>query len=67
MKSEREVIDMVPYHLGRTRDEYISEVKVALQKAGCNFFEAAYDSAGNCITCGEAGRCPGIHAGGVPK
>jgi len=22
---------------------------------------ATYDAAGNCLTCGEAGRCPGWH------
>ena len=35
--------------------------KHALELAGYVPFKAVKDYAGNCVYCGEAGRCPGWH------
>ena len=35
--------------------------KRTLERAGYVSFKAVGDYAGNCVYCGEAGRCPGWH------
>lgn len=32
-----------------------------IRKTGCEPIDAATDEAGNCLICGEAGRCCGLH------
>lgn len=45
----------------RTREEHIAHMSAKLRRRGIPHSPAQYDSAGNCLTCGEAGRCPGVH------
>jgi predicted aldo/keto reductase-like oxidoreductase len=33
----------------------------AIKKTGTPPVKAQYDEAGNCVICGECGRCPGWH------
>lgn len=40
---------------------YKRAMKRVLVKQGVTPIKARYDQAGNCTTCGEAGRCPGWH------
>jgi len=44
-----------------TRAQYISQVKRKLLAQGYQPVRAIYDAGGNCVICGEAGRCPGWH------
>lgn len=37
-------------------------VRKEIAAMGHVFVPAHHDEAGNCIYCGEAGRCPGVHA-----
>lgn len=57
-----EAADLVPYKPNRTRAEFIKEVQAVFVRALVPNYAAEYDEAGNCTTCGEAGRCPGRHA-----
>ena len=47
-----------------TEAQYKARVRRELIRAGKKPVKAVYDEAGNCTTCGEAGRCPGWHAEG---
>lgn len=40
---------------------YTSAISVELRRQGIPHSPAQYDEAGNCLTCGECGRCPGVH------
>ena len=42
--------------------DYENRVKANLIASGRVPTRAQYDAAGNCIYCGESGRCPGWHA-----
>jgi hypothetical protein len=44
-----------------TRSQCYAKVKRELIKAGKYPVKAISDYAGNCLICGEAGRCPGWH------
>ncbi len=59
--TSQEAADKVPYKPGRTRQQFAEAVRKLLVKSGERAIKANYDSAGNCFTCGEAGRCPGYH------
>ena len=39
----------------------IAHLSAKLRERGIPHSPAQYDSAGNCLTCGEADRCPGVH------
>ena len=46
-----------------SRRKYVNAVRRELKLMGyLRLFRAESDKAGNCTTCGEAGRCPGVHA-----
>lgn len=45
-----------------TRAAYIELARRSILADGGRPRRAIYDVAGNCTTCGEAGRCPGYHA-----
>jgi hypothetical protein len=45
-----------------TQAKYYESQRMALVSAGVQPIKAEFDCAGNCTTCGEAGRCPGWHA-----
>lgn len=45
----------------RTRSSYVKAAHKALTRKGYEATPAAYDPGGNCLECGEAGRCPGWH------
>lgn len=40
---------------------YRRAVRRAIERTGHHAIRAHYDAAGNCIICGECGRCPGWH------
>jgi len=44
-----------------TQAAYKRHVKNAYIDLGYKPLKAKYDNAGNCILCGESGRCPGWH------
>jgi hypothetical protein len=56
-----EIIERLPVKPTRSRGEYTRRVHRAIREAGHKPVRAEYDAAGNCIYCGEAGRCPGWH------
>ena len=45
----------------QSRVEYRKVATRLLKQHGHLVRYAEYDRAGNCVTCGEAGRCPGVH------
>ena len=45
-----------------SREAYAKAIRQALEDIHATPIRAEYDYAGNCIYCGEAGRCPGYHA-----
>ena len=45
----------------KTKSAYEQAERRRLIKAGYVPIRAKYDTAGNCLTCGECGRCPGYH------
>lgn len=53
-------IALVPMEM-RTRARRMDFLKTELLKAGKDVFPAVEDAGGNCIFCGEAGRCFGWH------
>ena len=40
---------------------YTAAISVELRRQGIPHSPAQYDESGNCLTCGECGRCPGVH------
>jgi len=56
-----DIIERLPAKPCGSRDEFHRRVHRAIREAGHKPVRAEYDQAGNCITCGEAGRCPGWH------
>ena len=45
----------------KTRTQYNAKVRRSLIGSGKTPIKATYDDDGNCMVCGEAGRCPGWH------
>jgi len=41
---------------------YYAAIRASIKRQGMQPIRAIDDRAGNCIFCGEAGRCPGYHA-----
>ena len=44
-----------------SREAFQKTFKAVMQSNGFKMYDAQYDDGGNCLTCGEAGRCPGSH------
>ena len=42
-------------------EDMTRDVSAELRRRGIPHAPAQYDAGGNCLTCGECGRCPGIH------
>jgi len=42
-------------------DAMVADVSAELRRRGIPHSPAHYDTGGNCLTCGESGRCPGVH------
>ena len=42
-------------------EEMIQDISAELRRRGIPHSPAQYDAGGNCLTCGEGGRCPGVH------
>ena len=42
-------------------DAMTADVSAELRRRGIPHAPAQYDAGGNCLTCGECGRCPGVH------
>ena len=42
-------------------DAMTADVSAELRRRGIPHSPAQYDAGGNCLTCGEGGRCPGVH------
>lgn len=40
---------------------HTAALSAELRRLGIPHSPAQYDKAGDCLTCGEAGRCPGVH------
>ena len=54
--------DLIPRRPeGYGREEYTQALARVLIGHGVRFRFTDKDAAGNCPTCGEAGRCPGLH------
>jgi len=45
-----------------SREAFVQFVRTAIETAGYRAVSPKEDKAGNCVVCGEAGRCPGYHA-----
>lgn len=46
-----------------TFKQYAEKQRKAIKMSGRTPVKAILDAGGNCIYCGEAGRCPGYHVG----
>jgi hypothetical protein len=46
----------------RTREQIVNLNRALIKAAGYHAVEPKEDAGGNCKVCGEAGRCPGVHA-----
>ncbi len=58
LKNHRvDILGAFPY-----RDAMTKFIAAVIQTAGFHPVEPREDDAGNCVVCGEAGRCPGVHA-----
>lgn len=42
-------------------EDMTRDVSAELRRRGIPHSPAQYDAGGNCLTCGECGRCPGVH------
>jgi len=42
-------------------EDMTRDVSAELRRRGIPHSPAQYDAGGNCLTCGEGGRCPGVH------
>ena len=55
----------VRYRTGKgawdSAEDMTRDVSAELRRRGIPHSPAQYDAGGNCLTCGEAGRCPGVH------
>lgn len=60
---EYDLLDAQPYTL-RTRADYTRFARALFRRHGFYTVTATYDEAGNCLLCGECGRCPGVHLAG---
>lgn len=56
-----QIISKLPYKCFQSRTSYANRNKRAIEKAGYTPVKPHYDKAGNCVICGEAGRCPSWH------
>ncbi len=59
--TESEIQGTIPFKPNRTPKQYQREVYRAIVRSGYLARLADYDNEGNCVICGEAGRCPGWH------
>ena len=41
--------------------QYTDTISAALRRRGIPHAPAQYDGKGVCLTCGDSGRCPGVH------
>ena len=60
-RPEAQLLDTIPFQPHRTRRQYERQVYATFRRAGVSPIKAVMDEAGNCVACGEAGRCPGWH------
>lgn len=42
-------------------EDMTRDISAELRRRGIPHAPAQYDAGGNCLTCGEGGRCPGVH------
>jgi len=57
-----ELIAQMPPHTYASRAGFRSAVRRwIIRKTGCDPVTVRTDAAGNCLVCGEAGRCCGLH------
>lgn len=42
-------------------EDMTRDISAELRRRGIPHAPAQYDADGNCLTCGEGGRCPGVH------
>ena len=56
-----EIISRLPHKTFKSEAAYYARNKRVIARAGYHPIKATFDSAGNCVVCGESGRCPGWH------
>jgi hypothetical protein len=61
MNTAAKILAELPYKLFPSQEAYIARNYHALKRKGYAPIKASYDDGGNCLICGEAGRCPGWH------
>jgi len=61
LKIENEIKDSIPFQEGRTRQQYAWVFRGRIISLGYKARKAVRGWDGNCLICGEAGRCPGYH------
>lgn len=58
---EKRLLGDFPHKTYSSFEAYSLAVKRFFKKRGFQVQKAIYDSSGDCIYCGECGRCPGVH------
>lgn len=61
IETEKEILDRLPGKPFFGMESYHKAVKQFFVSQGYKVEKARYDEVGNCLTCGEAGRCHGWH------
>ena len=61
LKYENAIRDTIPFKEGRTFNQYSKIFLNELCRRSLPVFKALYNKGGNCLHCGEAGRCTGYH------
>lgn len=49
------------FDIGLTQKQYYAKIKKLIIQTGNIPIKAQFDENGDCLFCGEAGRCPGWH------
>lgn len=60
-KTKKENSKMERFDYGMTQKQYYAKNKRTIIKLGHIPIKAQFDKEGNCLFCGEAGRCSGWH------
>jgi len=61
MRHKKTNVRGVEHGSGCAKDARCADVSAELRRSGIPHSPAQYDADGNCLTCGEGRRCPGVH------
>ncbi len=62
MKTARQILARLPHRCFESRAAFLTaNFRALASETGQQPHAAIEDHAGNCLVCGEAGRCPGWH------